>query len=142
MAETQRLLTAWEMTSFLARHPIEAAEIAETKTAILTGLYDWTQGLPGMIPPWGQQVTDSYYDLVTVYFGTDGTLYLSGWSEPIGDVNKPAYVPPVVKCKNGQDPILGVCPEDLTAPLGTLALFGVGLAVFVGYQMFFAKKRA
>jgi hypothetical protein len=140
----QRLLTTGEMAGFLVRHPLVAEYIAKTKLAIETGVYDWTQKLPdwffGMIPPWGMQVQDTSYGLVTVFFGTDGTLYLSGFTAPIGDINKPRYEPPPVLCSDGSEPVLGVCLSDLSKGLDVVTWFGIGLAVFVGYQMFFAKK--
>ena len=146
MATQQRLLTNSETAGFLVRHPITAEQIAKTKIAIETGVYDWTQTLPSwffaMIPPWGTQVEDSVYGTVTVFFGTDGTLYLSGWSDTLADVNKPAYVPPPHLCKNGAEAILGICPEDLAKPLDAVTWIGIGVAAYFGYQMFFANKRS
>jgi len=145
MAQQQRLLTNLETAGFLLRHPLEADYIAKTKIAIATGVYDWSQVLPswflGLIPPWGTQVDDSSYGTVTIFFGTDGTLYLSGFTAPLADINKPAYVPPPVKCSDGSDPVLGVCLSDLNKGLDVVTWFGLGLVVFVGYQMFFAKNR-
>lgn len=144
MATQQRLLTNSETAGFLVRHPLEAEYIAKTKIAIETGVYPWTQKLPdwffGLIPPWGQQVQDSVYGLVTIFFGTDGTLYLSGFTAPLSDINKPAYVPPPVLCSDGSAPVLGVCLSDLNKGLDVVTWFGLGLVVFVGYQMFFARK--
>jgi hypothetical protein len=93
-----------------------------------------------MIPPWGTQVADSTYGNVTIYFGADGTLYVSGFTDTIGDINKPAYVAPPFKCKDGSDPapIIGTCPEDFNV----LYLAAAAAAVFVGYQVFFAKKHS
>jgi hypothetical protein len=130
----QRLLTATESASFYLRHPIIAEQIAKTKLAIETGVYDWTQTLPQwffeMIPPWGTQVADSSYGNVTVYFGTDGTLYLSGWTAENADINKPAYTPPPVKCKDGSDPILGICPSDFSL---TPILIALGLVAALAF---------
>lgn len=138
---TQRLLTTGEMAGFFIRHPLEAEYVAKTRLALAAGLYDWTQTFPdwffGMIPPWGTQVADSTYGNVLIYFGADGTLYVSGWTDPLTDINKPAYVPPPVKCKDGSDPIFGVCKEDFNV----LYWIAGGVAVYIGYQMFFANKR-
>lgn len=137
-----RQLTALETSYFLLSHPLVAEQIAKTKIAIETGVYDWTQTLPSwffaMIPPWGTQVQDGDYGLVTVYFGTDGTLYLTADSPVLADINKPAYVPPPFKCKNGSDSILGVCPEDFD--FSGVIIFGV--LAFVGYQMLTKKSKA
>jgi hypothetical protein len=131
---TQRLLTATESAGFMLRHPITAEQIAKTKLAIETGVYDWTQTLPSwffaMIPPWGMQVADSTYGNVTVYFGTDGTLYLSGWTADNADINKPAYIPPPVKCKDGTDPIFGICPSDFSL---TPILIALGLVAALAF---------
>jgi hypothetical protein len=131
-----RQLTALETSYFLLAHPLIAEQIAKTKVAIETGVYDFTQTLPSwffaMIPPWGTQVQDSDYGLVTVYFGTDGTLYLASDSPPLADINKPAYVPPPVKCKDGSDSTLGVCPEDFNF----LYVVGFGVLAYVGYRIF------
>jgi hypothetical protein len=132
----QRLLTASEIAGFMVRHPIESVRITETHQAILAGVYDWLEELPGMIPPWGTQIDDSSFGAVTVYFGTDGTPYFNAFTGPNADINKPAYVPPPFKCKNGSDPVFGVCAEDFNF----LYVIGAGLLAFVGYQMFFAKK--
>jgi hypothetical protein len=125
---TQRLLSTSESAGFFLRHPIVAEQVAKTRLALAAGVYDWTQTLPQwffeMIPPWGTQVDDSSYGQVTVYFGTDGTLYLSGWTPDNADINKPAYVPPPVKCKDGSDPILGICPSDFDL---TPILIGLGI---------------
>lgn len=138
---TQRLLTGTEQASFFARHPLVFEYVAKTKIAIAAGLYDWTQTFPdwffGMIPPWGMQVPDSYYGNVVVFFGSDGELYVSGFTDTIGDINKPAYVPPPVKCKDGSDPVLGICGEDFNF----LYWIAGAAVVFVGYQAFFANKR-
>jgi hypothetical protein len=137
-----RQLTALETTYFLLSHPLIAEQITKTKVAIETGVYDWTQTLPSwffaMIPPWGTQVQDSDYGTVTVYFGTDGTLYLTANSPVLADINKPAYVPPPVKCKDGSDSILGVCPEDFSFAY----VIGFGLLAYVGYQILSKKKAA
>jgi hypothetical protein len=137
---TQRLLTASEMAGFFLRHPLEADYVAKTKLALVAGVYDWSQTLPswflGLIPPWGTQVQDDTYGNVTIFFGADGTLYVSGFSQDIADINKPAYVAPPVKCKDGSDPVLGMCAEDFSI----FYLTGAAVLVYVGYQMFFAKK--
>lgn len=142
---TQRLLTTMETAGFLVRHPLEAEYIGKTKLAIAAGAYDWAQTLPswffGLIPPWGTQVEDSTFGTVTVYFGTDGTLYLSGFSPDLADINKPAYVPPVVKCNDGTDPVLGICLDDLNFGMNLVYLAGAALAVYVGYQVFFATPK-
>ena len=139
---TQRLLTTSEMAGFFIRHPLEAEYVAKTRLALAAGVYDWTQSVPswyfGMIPPWGTQVDDSTYGNVTIYFGADGTLYVSGWTAENADINKPAYTSPPVKCQNGSDPIFGICAEDFNFVYWILG----GAAVYIGYQMFFAKKRA
>lgn len=142
---TQRLLTATEQAGFFARHPLEFEYVAKTKIALAAGVYDWTQTLPdwffGMIPPWGTQVADSTYGNVTIFFGADGTLYVSGFTDTIGDINKPAYTPPPVLCKDGSSPVLGVCPEDLDFTKNLVYLAGAGIAVFIGYQAFFANRK-
>ncbi len=139
---TQRLLTNTETAGFLLRHPLVAEYIGKTKLAIVSGVYDWTQSLPdwffGMIPPWGMQVEDSTYGNVVVYFGPDGTLYLSAYTDVIAGIDDPRYIPPPHKCKDGSDAVLGFCPEDFD--LSGLYLVGFAVAAFVGYQMFFAKK--
>ena len=141
----QRLLTTSEMAGFFARHPLDAEYVAKTKLAIAAGAYDWLETLPswfaGLIPPWGMQETDSTYGTVTIYFGTDGTLYMSGWSQPAGDINKAPYVPPPFICKNGQPAVLGICAEDLVKPLDAVTWIGIGVAAYFGYQMFFASRR-
>jgi len=141
----QRLLTTSEMAGFFLRHPLVAEYVAKTKLAIASGAYDWLETLPswfaGLIPPWGMQQDDSTYGTVTIYFGTDGTLYMSGWSQPAGDINKPAYEPPPFICKNGQPAILGLCAEDLAKPLDAVTWIGIAVAAYFGYQMFFAKSR-
>jgi len=139
---TQRLLTNTEMAGFFLRHPLEAEYVAKTRLALAAGLYEWTQTYPdwffGMIPPWGTQVADSTYGNVTIFFGADGTLYVSGFTPDNADINKPAYVPPPFTCKNGSDAILGVCPEDFNF----IYWIGGAVAVYIGYQLFFAKKQA
>ena len=130
----QRLLTTSESAGFFLRHPIVAEQIAKTRLALAAGVYDWTQALPQwffeMIPPWGTQVDDSTYGNVTVYFGTDGTLYLSGWTPDNADINKPAYIPPPVKCKDGTDPIFGICRSDFDI---TPILIGLGLLAALAF---------
>lgn len=137
-----RQLTTFETADFLSRHPEEAYQIGKTKLAIEAGVYDWTQKAPdwffAMVPPWGMQVIDVLYGVVTVFFGTDGTLYLTAYTQPLADISKPAYVPPPATCKDGSDAVFGVCPEDFNF----MYLVGAGVLVYVGYQMFFAKTRA
>ena len=143
---TQRLLSNSEIADFLLRHPIEAARVAETKTAIATGIYDWANfvlnqlpGRPLLIPPWGTQVADSSYGNVIVFFGQgDGQLRIVGWTEYQPDINKAPYVPPPHTCNDGSSPTFGICPEDFNF----LYVIGFGLAAYVGYQLFFAKKHA
>jgi hypothetical protein len=142
---TQRLLTATEQAGFFARHPLEFEYVAKTKIALAAGVYDWTQTLPdwffGMIPPWGTQVADSTYGNVTIFFGADGTLYVSGFTDTLGDINKPAYVPPIVKCSDGSDPVFGICMPDLKFGENLVFLAGAAAAVYIGYQVLFATPR-
>lgn len=141
MSANQRLLTNSEMADFMLRHPLEAENILQTKALIATGAYDWSQWIPGTIPPWGAQIQDDKYGLVTVFLSqVDSEVYLSGNSMPAGDINKPAYVPPPVLCNDGSSPVLGICAGDVKHALDSAVLIAVGLGVFVGYQMLFAKK--
>lgn len=112
-----RQLTNWEIAGLFTRHPLQADYVAKTKLALASGTYDWAQTLPswffGLIPPWGEQFEDSTYGTVTIFFGADGTLYVTAYSPTLTDVNKPAYTPPPHTCKDGKPlSILGTCPED------------------------------
>ena len=95
-----RAMTNSEIAGFMLRHPIEADYIAATKIAISTGVYNWVDSWPGVIPPWGTQVNDSTYGVVTIFFGQgDGVLHMTADSPVLADINKPAYVPPPQICK-------------------------------------------
>lgn len=92
-------LSYFQVGAFLARHPAVGAQVAETKTAILAGLYDWgynpaTQWrIPGVIPPWGLQVEDSEFGRVTVFPAKDGTIYYTAGSSELY-TDKPDYQSP------------------------------------------------
>jgi hypothetical protein len=107
MSTEPRTLTSWEAARFLARHPVTASRVAATEYAMLLGMYDpgnyydrlamWPDLLikfPGIIEPQGIQVEDSEFRLVTVFPGADKRIHYSGFSPALGDIDKPAYVPP------------------------------------------------
>jgi len=145
---TQRLLTDSEIAGFLLRHPIVAENVFQTKAAIAAGLYDWNYNpaeqwrIPGTIPPWGMQQDDSTYGMVTIFPARDGRILYSGFTQELPAVNLPDYESPT-------GPIFGPggilpYPEDILAgaqkAVSIAWLVGAGLAVYFGYQMFFAKK--
>jgi hypothetical protein len=138
----QRLLTGTEITGFLFRHPIVAENVAQTKVLIASGLYDFDYNpntewrIPGTIPPWGMQVADSTYGTVTIFPRPD-TFYYSGFTANLPAINKPDYQAPLGPCPDGSIDIAGVC---VPKPPSLLTLGVIGLAAFVGYQTFFAKK--
>lgn len=136
---TPTALTDWDIAALLTRHPLEADYIAKTKLAIASGTYDWAQTLPdwffGLIPPWGTQFEDSTWGTVTVFFDTKGVLRVTGYSPVAGDINKPGYVPPPHKCKDGSDPsIVGTCPEDFNILYWVLGLGLVAVVVVLAVE--------
>jgi len=145
---TQRLLTDSEISSFLRRHPIVAENVISTKAAIAIGLYDWDYNpaeqwrIPGIIPPWGMQQDDSSFGMVTIFPARDGRILYSAFTQELAPIDQPAYESPT-------GPIFGeggIFPsyEDILGGAQTAVnvawLVGFGLAAYVGYQMFFAKK--
>lgn len=125
----QRLLTRTEQASFLAWHPVVAAMVAETKTAIILGQYDWNYydnynwelRFPGIIEPIGMQVQDGSYGLVTIQPARNGEIYFSGWSDHDLGTNKPYYESP----PNPKGPL-----DDLADLLKAAAVVG-GVALLV-----------
>jgi hypothetical protein len=118
----QRLLTYVERADFLVRHPMVATQVSETKSAIVIGIYDWDYNpaeqwkIPGIIAPWGMQVDDSVYGIVTIFPARNGEIYFSGFSEYLPAINNPEYVSPPAACRDGRASILGICPEDFQIP--------------------------
>jgi len=109
----QRLLSYSEIAGLLARHPIVAARVAETKATMLAGLYDfnyydlgpwvWRLKFPGIIEPIGMEVEDSTYGRVLIQPAPDGEIYFSGWIGVDLGTDTPtegegAYVPPEPPC--------------------------------------------
>ena len=118
-----RPLTTIETASFLLRHPFVSARIAETEAFMKIGQYDWGWEwwpkvvVPGVIPPWGLQVQDSEFNLVTV-FPTKATGWrYTGFSPVLGDINKPPY--------ESQPEPFSFVP---LAGLGVIAALGLGIA--------------
>lgn len=93
-------LTTTQIASFLARHPVVATEIAETESVMHFGLYDYDYNpatqwkLPGVIPPWGEQVQDSQFGLVTIFPARSGEWIYTGGSKVDLGTDKPGYVSP------------------------------------------------
>lgn len=76
----QRELTTFEMLDFLGRNPVTAARVAETKTMLFLGTYSFDPtgwNIPGVIPPWGDSLTDVLYGNVVIYPAPDGTIHYS-----------------------------------------------------------------
>lgn len=99
-----RLLQTTEIAAFLARNPATAARVAVTRSVMAAGLYDFNiydtvaagdfmLKFPGVIEPRGIQVQDSFYGLVTIE-PTPSGIYFSGWTAPMGDVDKQNYESP------------------------------------------------
>ena len=92
-----RQLSSAEIAGFLFRHPVVAAQIAETEAFMKSGFYDYDYNpatqwrFPGVIPPWGMQVEDSYYGLVTIFPARDGTWRYAGYSAVDLGTDKPDY---------------------------------------------------
>lgn len=129
-SQIQRFLTTSEIAGFLFRHPLVAENVAQTKTAIIAGLYDWNYNpalewrVPGTIAPWGMQVDDDTYGAVTIFPARNGEILFSGYTHSLPVINNPDYVSPPVPCKNGMTPVLGICPEDFQIPW-TLIIGGI-----------------
>lgn len=133
LGDTPRSLTDSEINSFLLRHPIVAAEIAETKSVQAAGLYDYDYNpaeewlIPGVIPPWGLQVDDDQFSTVTIFPARDGTWHYSGYSPEIASIDQPGY----------ESPPGGGLSEDIQNFLGAakvvLAL-GLGVVVLNSFQ--------
>jgi hypothetical protein len=140
----QRLLTSWEIAEFFLRHPLIADYVAKTKLFIASGTYQWSQTLPdwflGLIPPWGTQVADSTFGNVTIYFGTDGTLYVSGFTAANTDINKPLPATVPFTCKDGSAPlpVLGTCPEDFNI---LYWIAGAGVLAFIVFLVYEARTK-
>lgn len=100
----QRLLTNWEITDFLARHPIVAAQVAATKAAMLVIGYDYLNSPPawyefdinlGLITPSGISVDDEKYGVVVIQPAPNGNIYFNGWTTVRPTViNLPPYQSP------------------------------------------------
>ena len=144
----QRDLTNWEIAGLLTRHPLEADYIAKTKLALASGTYDWARTLPqsffGLIPPWGATLEDSTYGHTVIFFDAEGVLHVSGYVPDQYDttaaMEKPDYVPPPFKCKNGGDPLplLGTCPEDFNILFWLLV---AGVLALVGFLIYEARAK-
>lgn len=124
-----------QVASFLLRHPVTAFEIGETQAAIDSGVYDWDYvGLwrfPGLIPPYGVQVDDSQYGMVTVQIGTDGQAHYAANSYDLG-TDKPDYIS---DSGNSLDQIT----SDVTSALKSTGLL-IAAAV-VGYALISRKSK-
>lgn len=130
----QRLLTRTEQASFMARHPVVATMVAETKTAIVLGQYDWNYydnynwelKFPGIIEPIGIQVQDNSYGLVTIQPARDGEIYFSGWSDHDLGTGKGHYE----------------SPPDPRGPLDDLSqLLTMGVAALTLIALLQARKK-
>ncbi len=146
VAPRQRLMTFSEQAGFLARHPIVATEVTETKAAILAGLYDWNYydhvyqpgtwefKFPGIIEPIGMQVEDSVYGLVTIEPARNGEIYFSAYTgvdlnTDIETTGEGSYQPPPPACGDFLSCLLG--------DMQTVILAG---AVVGGIYLFYRSK--
>lgn len=128
-----RQLTPSEIASFLARHPIIATRVAETKMAMFTGFYDFnyydhiatTLKFPGVIEPRGLQVQDSQYGLVTIQPAPAG-MFFTGWSPVIGDAEKENYVSTPAEGNIAADIMRGLLIAALAAGIGYAVVNRIG----------------
>jgi hypothetical protein len=89
LGDAQRLLTTTEIADFLARHPLIALQVAETKAAVAALGFDqiysppsWYEidvRIPGLILPNGICVVDSAYGNVVIAPNATGTLYYNAF---------------------------------------------------------------
>lgn len=128
-------LTTSQIASFLARHPIISSQVAETEAVMKFGLYDYDYNpalqwkLPGVIPPWGTQVQDSVFGLVTVFPARDGTWYYTG-NSPELNTDKPPYVSPKGPCPDGYVDVAGLC---IPKPPSMNSLLMAGVVIAIAY---------
>lgn len=102
--ERQRFLTNYEIADFMARHPVVAAQVIATKSAMVLIGYDQLATPPewyevdvniGLIGPSGISVPDSKYGNVVIQPAPNGEMYFSGWTTVRPNViDAPAYESP------------------------------------------------
>jgi hypothetical protein len=130
-------LTTTQVAQFLARHPIIATQVAETEAVMKFGLYDYDYNpalqwkLPGVIPPWGTQVQDSVFGIVTVFPARSGDWYYTG-SSPELHTDNPPYVSPKGPCPDGYVDVAGLCIPKPPS-LNSIAMYA--LVGFVAYAV-------
>lgn len=134
-----RPMTSGEIANFLFRHPVVAARIAETEAIMNVGRYDWDYNpatgwpFPGLIPPWGLQVDDSSYGLVTVFPARDGSWRYTAFSAVDLGADKPGYISPKGPCPAGTAEIAGLCVPSAPSfgSIGAFLLLGVAVYAYV-----------